>query len=118
MVYLACPYSHPDPEVRESRFEIACKIAAAFIEQGYNVYSPISHSHHIEKYLRKQRDWSIWGRVDREALSFCSLVFVIAIPGWKESKGIMDELFWAKELDIPVLVLTEPKLKSLLGDMP
>ena len=28
LIYLACPYSHPDPAVRELRFEHACNTAA------------------------------------------------------------------------------------------
>ncbi|GIW55540.1 MAG: hypothetical protein KatS3mg082_1944 [Nitrospiraceae bacterium] len=34
MIYLASPYSHPDPAVREERFHAACRAAAALLLAG------------------------------------------------------------------------------------
>ena len=45
MIYLASPYSHPDPSVREQRFQNACRIAAELMRSGRIVYSPVAHSH-------------------------------------------------------------------------
>ncbi len=35
MIYLASPYSHPDPAVREQRFRAAGDTAAALIRAGH-----------------------------------------------------------------------------------
>jgi len=43
--YLCAPYSHPDPKVREARVDAADMMAAQLMEQGYIVFSPLSHSH-------------------------------------------------------------------------
>jgi len=45
LIYLASPYSHPDPSVRQERYEAACKATAAMMRQGYHVYSPIAATH-------------------------------------------------------------------------
>lgn len=44
-VYLATPYSHPDPKVREARFQAVNAVAAQLMRDGHHVYSPISHAH-------------------------------------------------------------------------
>ena len=48
IIYLAAPYSHPDPGVRERRFRAINRAAAALIAEGRIVFSPISMSHPIE----------------------------------------------------------------------
>ena len=40
MIYLASPYSHPDPAVREERFREACRAAAKLISLGRIVSRP------------------------------------------------------------------------------
>ena len=46
-IYLAGPYSHKDPLIREQRFKMLNKYAAHLMRQGHIVYSPISMSHPI-----------------------------------------------------------------------
>jgi hypothetical protein len=41
VIYLVSPYSHPDPLVREERFQAACEATADLIRSGAIVYSPI-----------------------------------------------------------------------------
>jgi len=50
LIYLASPFSHPDPAVREQRFEAACRAAADLIRQGKSIFSPIAHSYGICRY--------------------------------------------------------------------
>jgi hypothetical protein len=44
MIYLASPFTHDDPAVRQQRFEAACRAAAILISQGKTVFSPIMRS--------------------------------------------------------------------------
>jgi hypothetical protein len=50
MIYLASPYSHPDPAVREARFREACRAAAKLMRLGQPAFSPIVHGHPIAVY--------------------------------------------------------------------
>jgi len=43
MIYFASPYSHPDPLVRQARFDAACHAAAGLIQAGHAVVAPIVH---------------------------------------------------------------------------
>ena len=65
MIYLASPYSHPDPAVRERRFRAACSAAAFLLQAGHAVFSPIAHGHVLAEH-GLPTDWSFWQRFDRE----------------------------------------------------
>ena len=43
LIYLAAPYSHPDPWVRQDRAGRITEAAARLIADGWAVFSPISH---------------------------------------------------------------------------
>jgi len=99
---LACPYSHPSAEVKQQRFEIANKVAAKLMREGYNVFSPISHTHSIAIVGGLPEDWEFWEKYDRMFLGMTSELWVIRIDGWYESKGVRAEMVVAVELKIPI----------------
>ena len=45
MIYLASPCSHPDPAVREQRYQAACRAVAALLHERRLVFSPIVNGH-------------------------------------------------------------------------
>ena len=67
MIYLASPYSHPDPKVREARWREACRTAAFLMKGGQFVFSPIAHRHPIAEF-GLPGGWEFWERFDREML--------------------------------------------------
>ncbi|MBI2191984.1 MAG: DUF1937 family protein [Planctomycetes bacterium] len=106
MIYLASPYSHPDPSVREARFQAACSQAAEMLRCGIPVFSPIAHTHPIAAY-GLPLEWASWEKYDRVFLEMCSEVWILMLDGWRESKGVQAEMELARELGKPV-VLVEP----------
>lgn len=102
MIYLATPYNHPDPEVREGRFRAACTIAGYFLSHGVYVFSPIAHSHSIALARDLPHDWEFWRQYDRQMLSMCSELWVVEMDGWGESVGVAAEIEIARELGLPV----------------
>lgn len=102
MTYLACPYSHPDPAVREERFHAVNRAAAALMMQGEKVFSPISHTHPIAVDGELPKGWDFWEQYDRAILSCCHKVIVLCIPGWDTSTGVQAEIAIAKEMGIQV----------------
>lgn len=79
LVYLAVPYSDPDPSVRERRFQAANEAAGILMRAGLYVYSPISHSHPIAIAGGLPLDWDYWEGYDREILSHCGALVVLEI---------------------------------------
>ena len=104
-VYLASPYSHPSEEVRESRFAIACSVAAELMLSGYTVFCPIAHSHPISKEMTKGAaiDFAFWMKQDLPILSKAQKLFLLKLPGWENSKGMQKEISFAKENNIPIV---------------
>ena len=101
IIYLASPYSDPDPAVREARFHAVCREAALMTHNGLAVFSPIAHSHNIALH-GLPLDWEYWKRVDHSFLALSASVVVLMLDGWRESTGVIAEIKWADELRKPV----------------
>ena len=101
MIYLASPYTRPDPAVRQWRFEAACRATARMICEGMFVFSPVVDSHPLTLY-GLPGDWDFWQRYDRAHLERCDRFMVLALDGWRESKGVQAEMAIARELGMPV----------------
>lgn len=92
-VYLACPYSHKDEKVKEYRFEEANKAASNLIQQGCIVFSPISHSVPISRYLKEENyTYDVWLEQDFAFLDWCDSLYVLCLPGWEKSIGVKAEI--------------------------
>jgi hypothetical protein len=106
LTYLAIPYSHPDPAVREARFVIANREAGRLMRAGAKVFSPISHTHPIAVECELPKGWDFWQAFDRAYLSASERVVVVCIDGWRESVGVQAEIAIAQEMGIPVEYIT------------
>jgi len=107
LVYLACPYSHPDKLVRVERFEAANRCAAILMRLGALVFSPISHFHPIAEHGLPE-GWEFFERFDMVFLELSKAVLVCAVDGWQKSRGVTAERGVAAELGIPVGYLRKP----------
>jgi hypothetical protein len=96
--YLAVPYSHKNKSTRMARFDCANIAAAHLFKLGYNVLSPISHSHPISQYMDNSNDSAFWVSVDEYWQRHCDVLFVLKIEGWKDSAGVHREIGLAIEL--------------------
>lgn len=102
MVYLAGPYTHVDPIVRELRFQYFLKAEKYLLEHGDTVISPINMSHSFSLVYDLPIDYKFWQNRDRHFISICNEVVVLMMGGWETSVGVTDEIKYAKELGIPV----------------
>lgn len=92
-IYVASPYSHPDPEVRESRFQFVLRVCAVCVELGIPTYSPIVHFHPIDKVLNPttSRSSDFWIPFWKPMLLNSSLLLILPFNGYNESVGIKEE---------------------------
>ncbi len=102
MIYLACPYSHEDPQIMLERFARVNAVAAKLMLEGHHVFSPISHSHPIAMAGELPTGWEFWESYDRQMISHCEKLIVLCLPGWSVSRGVSAEIAIAQELNIPV----------------
>lgn len=107
-IYLACPYWSDDELIRVFRFNNVCRKAAEIMSHGHTVFSPISHSHPIADYLdREIANWDFWMEQDLPFVDWCDEVWIYALPGWEESKGIKREMEYALNNSKPIMLLED-----------
>lgn len=106
LVYLASPYSDPDPLVQAERHEAVCYAAAALMRQRIMVFSPIAHTHPIACCGGLPTGWEWWKKYDRLYLDACSRMIVLQLLGWEESKGVQDEIRIMQAMGKPIEYLT------------
>lgn len=104
-IYLASPYSHPDPLVREERYKAVLFVAAKLMAEGHIVFCPIVHTHEIGKRLGRAVDHYFWLKQNRPLLVNASKMVILTLSGWDLSKGIEDETKISKDLGIPIQYL-------------
>ncbi len=98
MIYLASPYSHPNPAVRRKRFEIA----RAFVmekqaELGTAIFSPIVYCHQFAEEFGAPTDAMSWSKINIGFMQASSELMVLCLPGWEESKGVTEEIAYFRE---------------------
>lgn len=102
LIYLATPYSHPDPAVRELRFHQVNRVAARLMHKGLHIFSPISHTHPIAVAGELPTGFDYWEKYDRAILSTCCKVIVLRLEDWIMSVGVAKEIQMARQMGIPV----------------
>ena len=115
LVYLACPYSHPDPLVREARFREANRASAALMGRGLHIFSPISHTHPIALEGNLPGDWHYWRDYDTSVLRACRALVILQIDGWEASTGIKGEISIAESLHLPIRRVSPPEYECHLS---
>lgn len=101
-VYVANPYSHTDPDVREMRYDQTAAYVAAKLREGEVLYSPIVHHHHMAMQHTLPFDWPFWRHIDGTMLASAKSMRVLQLDGWEKSVGVQAEIAIAIALGIPV----------------
>ncbi len=107
LVYLATPYTHQDPEVRERRFRAVSRCAGWLLcHAGVLPFSPISMGHPILNEVSHipgtTFEWHFWAEFDTAMILKSEEFWVYCQDGWKTSTGVAAELKIVTEHDIPV----------------
>ena len=106
LIYLASPYSHPDPEVRRQRYEAVKKLADLLISKGKYIFCPIIHSHEIQQIQKEEPlGWVEWMDQDLTILSRCTALYVMDLEGWLESKGVRAEREFAQKNNMRIEIV-------------
>lgn len=113
MIYIASPYTHPDPWIMEERYLAVLKATAEAVQAGLFVYSPIVHCHDFKKVAKIQAGFEYFRDFDLHVISLCEKVLVCNIEGWRESIGVTAELEYARSKNIPVDYI----FKGFLGEV-
>lgn len=95
MIYLAAPYSDPDPEVIQDRMEKIYSVMGEFMKEGRHVVSPL-FMHEIAVRHNLDNTYEYWEKYCLDMLKRCDEMIVLCLPGWTESRGVAGEMLHCK----------------------
>jgi len=113
MLYLACPYSHPDETVQRQRYHQACRAAAKLMQAGVVVFSPLANSVPAVELGGLELDHAGFLNIDLQILRRCDEVLVLCVDGWQQSLGVQQELGEAIAFQKPVTMIEEKEIEHL-----
>lgn len=90
-IYLASPYTDPDPLIRELRYYQALRATADLLKVKQYVYSPIVHCHEVAKKHKLPTHFDFWQNYNFAMLRAASSFAILQADGWKESVGVLAE---------------------------
>ncbi len=95
-IYLATPYSHADPAVRQARFEAVTKAAGELVAQGHHVFSPITHSHPIAlAHPDLPTHHEYWRKFNESMIDWCDELYFLGRRNAIDSDGVCAERSYA-----------------------
>ena len=101
LIYLAAPLGHPDPSIRQKRFESVNNYCGYLIRQRMLVFSPLSLGASLDENAISN---SAWYALGLQMLARCDELRILALEGWEESIGVSLETRYARQLCVPVSV--------------
>ena len=103
-IYLAIPYTG----MQESAYEQANLATVLLLNQNYNVFSPITHSHPLTllDMYEIPHTWEYWQHIDYQFIDWCDEVWVLipkeGIDKVRNSTGVQAEIDYAHSHNKPV----------------
>lgn len=105
--YLASPYTHSEPLVREMRYLKIMQATSIFFNKNVFVFSPILYSHEMTKLYSMPSDADFWWNFNKAALDKCGHLIVYKMNGWDQSKGVAIEIEYARNKRYPIIYTDE-----------
>lgn len=112
-IYLALPYSHNDPQVREARYRTATSVAAFLMKQGATVFSPITFGHQICQY-GIDTSFKRWAELDFPMISWADEFWLLELDGHEISFGVQEELKQAMLVGTKIVRISQKDLSYFL----
>ncbi len=113
MLYLCCPYSHPDPAVQLYRYQKACRAQAKLIEAGIVVFSPLANSIPAVELGGLTASHDQFMALDLPILQRSDEMLILGLENWEQSLGVKKEMFEALALRKPVTLIDEADIENL-----
>ena len=113
VIYLAAPYSSPNPYVEWTRYKKTCVAAARLMAEGIAVFSPLANTIPAVHLGGLDIDHAAFLRIDKTILVRCDELMILALDGWRESKGVQQEAAEAIRHYLPIILVKENEIDAL-----
>lgn len=112
MIYIATPYSHPSPHVRQDRWSRTVDVLATLAAYQIPCYSPVAMWHPVAERHNLPGDHVFWWAQDTTFLRACSAGWFIMFEGYRESKGMCAEAGYLNGLGKEVIYILPVNLEQ------
>lgn len=104
LVYVATPFSDPDPIIRQNRYlDTYWFIREQTRKYPSNLYySPIYYYYRIAQSIGARDDADFWWGHNKLMLDAASRMLVVKMAGWEKSKGVKAEIEYMTKLKKPI----------------
>lgn len=122
-IYLAVPYTvdyRRHSKIWETiHFQQVTLAASVLIQDGFTVFSPITHSHTIATLAAPDlvHRGDVWLAQDEQFLQWADALVLLELEYWKTSPGVRQERIWANTLSIPLYNITMSDIYDLEGEL-
>ena len=113
MLYIACPYSHPDPEIREHRYRMSCMAASKLFQAGIVAFNPLANSVPAVEFGGIDLAHSDWMAIDLPILRRSDELLILGLDNWTKSEGVKSEMFEALANAKPITLIEEKHIELL-----
>ena len=113
MIYLAAPYSNPDPKLVQARMEQIYDVMGEFMKQDRHVLTPL-FMHEVAVRHELDGTYDYWEKYCLDILKRCDEMIVLCLPGWTESRGVKGEMEFCRRNGIPITFMEVFDESSLL----
>lgn len=103
--YLASPYTDPDEEVRNRRFNESSAAQAKLMASGLIIYAPIAATHPLAVRYSLAFDADFWWRSNVAFMEASVGMILLQAPGWKLSRGCNLEVGYALGRKLPLFYM-------------
>ena len=104
LVYIASPYAHPSPKVREARLEAVRHVCGRMVNEGKIVMSPLVYLGELaHRGIHPPQGWYAF---DLQLLARCDELLVLQLPGWEDSNGLLVEIAAAQARNLPIRLMS------------
>ena len=112
--YVASPYSSDDPAIQQARLTAAIQITGTLVSRGEPVFSPVIYTATI--LANGHAPPQGWYEFDIHFLQAATDMLVLHIPGWRDSRGMLLELAFAKARQMPIRHMNWEAIKHILDE--
>ena len=109
LIYLACPFRHPDPMVQKKRCAAARYTTAHLSLKGHHVFSPLTHNEPLIEVIHDAVPGEHWMLFDLAILAGCKKLYILTMEGWESSKGVAREIAFAMSNGLPIQHIAPPE---------
>src|SRR6478609_41390 len=105
VIFISSPYSDKDFKVVQKRFQQVSKFAAKLVSNRNTAFSPITYGHLLCEFEDMPGDFDFWKDFCLKFLALSDVVYVLKLEGWETSTGVLGEIEFAKENNIPIVYI-------------